>query len=66
MACTSSARFDDGGFRRLSWALEDQDIDLVVVPPARGCSPARLPVSLLHVEDLTKWPPGQSGGARRR
>jgi len=32
VACTSSARFDAGGLRRLGWALESLDVDLVVVP----------------------------------
>jgi exopolysaccharide biosynthesis polyprenyl glycosylphosphotransferase len=56
VACTSSARFDAGGLRRLGWALESQDVDLVVVPSLTDVAGPRVltrPVaglSLLHVE----------------
>ena len=56
VACTSSSRFDTGGLRRLGWALEDQDVDLVVVPRLTDVAGPRVltrPVaglSLLHVE----------------
>ncbi len=56
VACTSTAQFDDGGLRRLGWALERQDIDLVVVPRLIDVAGPRVttrPVaglSLLHVE----------------
>ena len=56
VACTSSARFDAGGLRRLSWGLESQDVDLVVVPRLTDVAGPRVltrPVaglSLLHVE----------------
>ena len=56
VACTSSARFDAGGLRRLGWALESQDVDLVVVPRLTDVAGPRVltrPVaglSLLHVE----------------
>ena len=56
VACTSSARFDAGGLRRLGWALEGRDIDLVVVPRLTDVAGPRVltrPVaglSLLHVE----------------
>jgi exopolysaccharide biosynthesis polyprenyl glycosylphosphotransferase len=56
VACTSSARFDSGGFRRLSWELESQDVNLVVVPRLTDVAGPRVltrPVaglSLLHVE----------------
>jgi exopolysaccharide biosynthesis polyprenyl glycosylphosphotransferase len=56
VACTSSARFDAGGLRRLGWALEGQDVDLVVVPRLTDVAGPRVltrPVaglSLLHVE----------------
>jgi exopolysaccharide biosynthesis polyprenyl glycosylphosphotransferase len=56
VACTSSAKFDAGGLRRLSWALEGQNVDLVVVPSLTDVAGPRVltrPVaglSLLHVE----------------
>jgi exopolysaccharide biosynthesis polyprenyl glycosylphosphotransferase len=56
VACTSSARFDAGGLRRLGWALEGQEVDLVVVPRLTDVAGPRVltrPVaglSLLHVE----------------
>jgi exopolysaccharide biosynthesis polyprenyl glycosylphosphotransferase len=56
VACTSSSKFDAGGLRRLGWALEGQDIDLVVVPRLTDVAGPRVltrPVaglSLLHVE----------------
>jgi len=56
VACTSSARFDSGGLRRLGWALEGQDLDMVVVPRLTDVAGPRVltrPVaglSLLHVE----------------
>jgi exopolysaccharide biosynthesis polyprenyl glycosylphosphotransferase len=56
VACTSSSRFDAGGLRRLGWALEGQDVDLVVVPRLTDVAGPRVltrPVaglSLLHVE----------------
>jgi len=56
VACTSSARFDAGGLRRLGWALEGQDVNLVVVPKLTDVAGPRVltrPVaglSLLHVE----------------
>jgi exopolysaccharide biosynthesis polyprenyl glycosylphosphotransferase len=56
VACASSARFDAGGLRRLSWALEGQDVDLVVVPSMTDVAGPRVIVrpvaglSLLHVE----------------
>jgi exopolysaccharide biosynthesis polyprenyl glycosylphosphotransferase len=56
VACTSSAKFDSGGLRRLGWALEGQDVDLVVVPSLTDVAGPRVltrPVaglSLLHVE----------------
>jgi exopolysaccharide biosynthesis polyprenyl glycosylphosphotransferase len=56
VACTSSSRFDAGGLRRLGWALEGQNIDLVVVPSLTDVAGPRVltrPVaglSLLHVE----------------
>ena len=56
VACTSSARFDTGGLRRLGWALEGQDVELVVVPRLTDVAGPRVltrPVaglSLLHVE----------------
>ena len=56
VACTSSARFDAGGLRRLGWALESLDVDLVVVPRLTDVAGPRVltrPVaglSLLHVE----------------
>jgi exopolysaccharide biosynthesis polyprenyl glycosylphosphotransferase len=56
VACTSSSRFDAGGLRHLSWALEHQDVDLVVVPRLTDVAGPRVltrPVaglSLLHVE----------------
>src|SRR5665811_1100431 len=56
VACTSSAGFDTGGLRRLGWALEGSDVDLVVVPGLTEVAGPRVltrPVaglSLLHVE----------------
>lgn len=56
VACTSSSSFDAGGLRRLGWALEGQDINLVVVPRLTDVAGPRVltrPVaglSLLHVE----------------
>src|SRR5665811_2187605 len=56
VACTSSAGFDSGGLRRLGWALEGRDVDLVVVPGLTDVAGPRVltrPVaglSLLHVE----------------
>ena len=56
VACASSRRFGAGGLRRLSWALEGQDIDLVVAPSLTDVAGPRVltrPVaglSLLHVE----------------
>ena len=56
VACTSSSRFDAGGIRHLGWALEGQDVELVVVPRLTDVAGPRLrtrPVaglSLLHVE----------------
>jgi exopolysaccharide biosynthesis polyprenyl glycosylphosphotransferase len=56
VACTSSWRFGAGGLRRLSWALEGKNIDLVVAPSLTDVAGPRVltrPVaglSLLHVE----------------
>jgi exopolysaccharide biosynthesis polyprenyl glycosylphosphotransferase len=56
VACTSSSRFGAGGLRRLGWALEGQDVDLVVAPALTDVAGPRVltrPVaglSLLHVE----------------
>jgi len=56
VACTSSSRLGAGGLRRLGWALEGQDVDLVVVPRLTDVAGPRVltrPVaglSLLHVE----------------
>jgi exopolysaccharide biosynthesis polyprenyl glycosylphosphotransferase len=56
VACTSSSKFNAGGLRRLGWALEGQDVDLVVVPRLTDVAGPRVltrPVaglSLLHVE----------------
>jgi exopolysaccharide biosynthesis polyprenyl glycosylphosphotransferase len=56
VACTSSARFGCRELRRLNWALEGQDIDLVVVPGLTEVAGPRVltrPVaglSLLHVD----------------
>ena len=56
VACTPSRRFGAGGLRRLSWALEGQNIDLVVAPSLTDIAGPRVltrPVaglSLLHVE----------------
>jgi exopolysaccharide biosynthesis polyprenyl glycosylphosphotransferase len=56
VACTSSPRFGAGGLRRLGWALERQDVDLVVAPALTDVAGPRVltrPVaglSLLHVE----------------
>jgi len=54
--CTSSQRLGSGGLRRLGWALEGQDVDLVVAPELTEVAGPRVltrPVaglSLLHVE----------------
>jgi len=56
VACTSSSRLGAGGLRRLGWALEGQDVDLVVAPGLTDIAGPRVltrPVagmSLLHVE----------------
>lgn len=56
VACTSSSRFDSGELRHLGWALENQGVDLVVVPKLTDVAGPRVvtrPVaglSLLHVE----------------
>jgi exopolysaccharide biosynthesis polyprenyl glycosylphosphotransferase len=56
VACTSSPRFDAGGLRRLGWALEGRDVDLVVVPRLTDVAGPRVltrPVpglALLHVK----------------
>jgi exopolysaccharide biosynthesis polyprenyl glycosylphosphotransferase len=56
VACTSSRRLGSGGLRRLGWALEGQDVDLVVAPELTDVAGPRVltrPVaglSLLHVE----------------
>jgi len=56
VACTSSSRLGAGGLRRLGWALEGQDVDLVVSPGLTDIAGPRVltrPVaglSLLHVE----------------
>ena len=56
VACTSSSRLGAGGLRRLGWALEGQDVDLVVAPGLTDVAGPRVltrPVaglSLLHVE----------------
>jgi exopolysaccharide biosynthesis polyprenyl glycosylphosphotransferase len=56
VACTSSSKFNAGGLRRLGWALEGLDVDLVVVPRLTDVAGPRVltrPVaglSLLHVE----------------
>ena len=56
VACTSSSRFGTSGLRRLSWALEGQNVDLVVAPGLTDVAGPRVltrPVaglSLLHVE----------------
>ena len=55
--CTSSTELGTGGLRRLGWALEGQDIDLVVAPGLTDVAGPRVfarPVaglSLLHVEE---------------
>jgi exopolysaccharide biosynthesis polyprenyl glycosylphosphotransferase len=57
VACTSSSRFGADGLRRLGWALEGQDIDLVVAPGLTDVAGPRVlirPVaglSLLHVDE---------------
>jgi len=57
VACTSSSRFGADGLRRLGWALEGQDVDLVVAPGLTDVAGPRVltrPVaglSLLHVEE---------------
>jgi len=54
--CTSSQRLGSGGLRRLGWALEGQDVDLVVAPELTEVAGPRVltrPVaglSLLYVE----------------
>ena len=54
--CTSSQRLGAGGLRRLGWALEGQDVDLVVAPELTEVAGPRVltrPVaglSLLYVE----------------
>jgi exopolysaccharide biosynthesis polyprenyl glycosylphosphotransferase len=56
LACTSSWRLGSGGLRRLGWALEGLDVDLVVAPGLTDVAGPRVltrPVaglSLLHVE----------------
>ena len=56
VACTSSSRLGAGGLRRLGWALEGLDVDLMVVPRLTDVAGPRVltrPVaglSLLHVE----------------
>jgi len=56
VACTSSSKLGTGGLRRLGWALEGQDVDLVVAPGLTDIAGPRVltrPVaglSLLHVE----------------
>ena len=56
VACTSSWRLGAGGLRRLGWALEGQDVDLVVTPALTDVAGPRVltrPVAglaLLHVE----------------
>lgn len=56
VACTSSSRLGAGALRRLGWALEGLDVDLVVVPRLTDVAGPRVltrPVaglSLLHVE----------------
>ncbi len=56
VACTSSSRLGTGGLRRLGWALEGQDVELVVAPGLTDIAGPRVltrPVaglSLLHVE----------------
>ena len=56
VACTSSSKLGSGGLRRLGWALEGQDVDLVVAPGLTDIAGPRVltrPVaglSLLHVE----------------
>ena len=56
VACTSSSRLGVGGLRRLGWALEGQDVELVVAPGLTDVAGPRVltrPVagfSLLHVE----------------
>jgi exopolysaccharide biosynthesis polyprenyl glycosylphosphotransferase len=57
VACTSSSRFGADGLRRLGWALEGQDVNLVVAPGLTDVAGPRVltrPVaglSLLHVEE---------------
>src|SRR5665811_2392872 len=57
VACTSSSRLGAGGLRRIGWALEGQDVDLVVAPGLTDVAGPRVltrPVaglSLLHVEE---------------
>jgi exopolysaccharide biosynthesis polyprenyl glycosylphosphotransferase len=56
VACTNSSSLGTGGLRRLSWALEGQDVNLVVAPSLTDVAGPRVltrPVagmSLLHVE----------------
>jgi exopolysaccharide biosynthesis polyprenyl glycosylphosphotransferase len=64
VACTSSSRFGADGLRRLGWALEGQDVDLVVAPGLTDVAGPRVltrPVaglSLLHVEEPVFKGPG--------
>jgi len=57
VACTSSAKLGAGALRHLGWALEGQDVDLVVAPGLIDVAGPRVlirPVaglSLLHVEE---------------
>jgi exopolysaccharide biosynthesis polyprenyl glycosylphosphotransferase len=57
VACTSSSRFGADGLRRLGWALEGQEVDLVVAPGLTDVAGPRVltrPVaglSLLHVDE---------------
>jgi exopolysaccharide biosynthesis polyprenyl glycosylphosphotransferase len=57
VACTSSSRFGADGLRRLGWALEGQNVNLVVAPGLTDVAGPRVltrPVaglSLLHVEE---------------
>lgn len=56
VACTASLEAGSGGLRRLGWALEGQDVDLVVAPGLTDIAGPRMftrPVAglaLLHVE----------------
>jgi exopolysaccharide biosynthesis polyprenyl glycosylphosphotransferase len=57
VACTSSSQMGASGLRELGWALEGQDVDLVVAPGLMDVAGPRVltrPVaglSLLHVEE---------------